>query len=211
MVRPSSQKAVILAQIVRTGSLNRTPMVGNDNSCNGIPNEGCVCVGAQTEACGYCGSGTATCVGGAAPSMYGPCAGESGCAPSSTQSCTPSYPYGCTGSQTCDPNTCTWDGCANSCSPFTPNPNMPGVAAAAFNIYQAGPNSLSGSVTKAGPWQVCPNGSHIETISCQTEPGSIGTCVQTYVSTTGAGIEVDSPQNCCAETQGYLVVTCIAN
>jgi hypothetical protein len=185
---------------------------GNDNNCNGIQNEGCtVCISGKVQKCGYCGSGTETCTGGLAPGAWGPCVGESGCAPSSTQPCSPSYPYGCTGGQTCDPNTCSWDACTNHCTPFTPNTSMPGVDPSSFNTYQAGPNCFSTSVTAVGPWQVCPNGSHINKIDCQLGPGSIGTCVVTNETPNGAGLTVNSPNNCTASTTAQLVWTCIAN
>jgi hypothetical protein len=145
------------------------------------------------------------------PSQY-QCAGQTECVPGSTQSCGPlTFPYGCTASQTCDQSTCTWDACVNDCRPFTPDASMPGVNGAAFLGYHAGSNCFSTSFTNAGPWQVCPNGSHIDTISCQLGPGSIGSCSVTGQTSTNAGIEVVSPNNCFSGTTGNLVVTCIAD
>jgi hypothetical protein len=146
----------------------------------------------------------------AMPSQY-QCAGQTACVPASTQGCAPSYPYGCTASQTCDPSTCTWDSCVNDCSPFTPDASMPGVNGSAFLDYHAGANCFSTSFTNVGPWQVCPNGSHIDTISCPTYAGSTGTCTVTGQTATGAGIQVTSPSDCFAVTRAHLVVTCIAD
>jgi hypothetical protein len=37
---------------------------GNDASCNGVPNEGCLCINGATRSCGPCGDGTQSCTSG---------------------------------------------------------------------------------------------------------------------------------------------------
>jgi hypothetical protein len=188
-----------------------TCVPGNDDTCDGSPNDGCICLDKNVQACGNCMSGTRTCDGKSWPGKWGPCVGQTGCAPGSSQPCPPNYPYSCTASQTCDPSTCQWGACVDSCMPFTPDCSMPGVDCQAFLHYPAGPDCFKTSITDKGPWQVCPNGSHIDNIYCQVEPGSNGYCTVTNQSSTGAGIEVTSPNNCFASTTAHLVVTCISN
>ena len=51
-----------------------TCAVGNDDNCNGVPNEGCLCIEGATRNCGPCNDGTQTCTNGKA-GTYGPCTG----------------------------------------------------------------------------------------------------------------------------------------
>ena len=46
-------------------------VLGNDDSCNGVNNEGCACVDGKTQSCGACGDGMQTCAGG----TWGGCMG----------------------------------------------------------------------------------------------------------------------------------------
>lgn len=52
-----------------------TCVAGNDNSCNGVPNEGCSCINGVTKrACGACSDGSQTCTDGKT-NTYGACTG----------------------------------------------------------------------------------------------------------------------------------------
>jgi hypothetical protein len=51
---------------------------GNDDTCNGTPNEACMCInGVTTRACGFCSNGSQTCMDGKA-GTYTTCAGGTG-------------------------------------------------------------------------------------------------------------------------------------
>jgi hypothetical protein len=94
--------------------------------------------------------------------------------------------------------------------PFIPNTTMPGVSAGAFSQYSSGPNCF-GSYNDYGPFQVCPNGSHIASISCQMAPGSNGTCSVTNQTATSAGLRVIASNNCFSGAQAQLMATCLSN
>lgn len=53
---------------------------GNDNNCNGTPNDDCTCINnVTTRACGYCNNGTQTCTNGLTnPGTYSACTGATG-------------------------------------------------------------------------------------------------------------------------------------
>src|SRR6185437_11770444 len=57
-----------------------TCVQGNDNNCNGTPNDGCACINnVTTRACGYCNNGKQTCTDGTTNGgTYGPCSGATG-------------------------------------------------------------------------------------------------------------------------------------
>jgi hypothetical protein len=60
------------------GPSTDTCVQGNDNNCNGTPNDGCLCINnVTTKACGYCGNGKAICADGTVGS-YGACNGATG-------------------------------------------------------------------------------------------------------------------------------------
>jgi hypothetical protein len=112
---------------------------GNDDNCNGVPNEGCACINGGTRACGpdtevgACQRGTETCAGG----LFGPCLGavfpgQRNCAspqdndcdgrPDNTidNTCAPplvANGAGCAAGNQCESGICT-DGfcCAGPCS-----------------------------------------------------------------------------------------------
>ena len=90
--------------------------LGNDNSCNGKPNEGCPCVDGDVQDCGHpavglCEPGTQTCK----DQEWGPCEGEVGPAP---RDCSSSEDNDCDGNpddtvdDTCR---CPVDGMPRSC------------------------------------------------------------------------------------------------
>ena len=55
-----------------------TCVQGNDNNCNGTPNDGCVCINnVTTKACGYCSNGKQICTDGTV-GTYGACSGATG-------------------------------------------------------------------------------------------------------------------------------------
>jgi hypothetical protein len=49
---------------------------GNDDNCNGIPDEGCLCIVGTTRHCGICNDGNEACIDGKA-GTYGACTGAS--------------------------------------------------------------------------------------------------------------------------------------
>ena len=51
-----------------------TCAVGNDDNCNGVPNEACLCIEGATRNCGPCNDGSQTCTNGKA-GTFGPCNG----------------------------------------------------------------------------------------------------------------------------------------
>lgn len=51
---------------------------GNDDNCNGVPNQGCLCINnVTTRSCGDCNDGTQVCTNGKT-GQYGPCMGAKG-------------------------------------------------------------------------------------------------------------------------------------
>jgi hypothetical protein len=93
---------------------------------------------------------------------------------------------------------------------FTPTASMQGYNAASSLQYSSGPNCF-GSSNDYGPWQVCPNGSHIAAVTCRMAPGSQGSCSVTNQTATTAGLHVVANSNCFSGAQATLVPTCIAN
>ena len=86
---------------------------------------------------------------------------------------------------------------------------MKGVYSKAFDSYNTGPNCF-GSTSSYGPWQVCPHGSHIYSISCQMNSSS-GSCSVIQQSSLLAGIKVNSVNDCFKDAWAHLVVKCIAD
>jgi len=102
---------------------------GNDDSCDGTPNQGCACVIGTTQKCGVCGTGTQTCDSsgwgtctGGAPPNYGSSCGSCGGTIQCNGQCSVSTPtnYG----QPCN-NSCGTIQCNGQCSNTTPNPGSP--------------------------------------------------------------------------------------
>lgn len=82
---------------------------GNDNNCNGSPNEGCPCVNGATQDCGHaavgiCKPGKATCKDG----LWGACAGN---VDPKTRDCTSNSDNDCNG--TADSQETTYCGCTS--------------------------------------------------------------------------------------------------
>jgi hypothetical protein len=76
-------------------ALTDTCVAGNDDNCNGKPNEGCPCTGTETRACGSdvgeCAKGQQTC----SNLQWGPCVGE--VAPKATDTCDAGNDANCDG------------------------------------------------------------------------------------------------------------------
>lgn len=76
-------------------ALTDTCVAGNDDNCNGKPNEGCPCTGTETRACGSdmgdCSKGQQTC----SNLQWGPCVGE--VAPKATDTCEDGNDANCDG------------------------------------------------------------------------------------------------------------------
>jgi hypothetical protein len=93
---------------------------------------------------------------------------------------------------------------------FAPTAGVGGVSSSAFSDYGSGPNCF-GSYNDFGPWQVCPNGSHIASATCETTPGSNGSCNVIDESGNVAGLQVNASNNCFQGAQAQLVVRCASN